>query len=148
MFLNAMDGPFEDAVLWLQNGGNGERMHEMVTKHYEWIKELPLWVTVGETIFVHAGLRPGVSPEDTDPGALLWIREPFLTLGPQLSKWTTTYKRVVHGHTPFFKNDQLGQVNVSRDMTRVGIDSGAYFTGILTAFNDTQNTFHQFSLPQ
>jgi serine/threonine protein phosphatase 1 len=99
---------------------------------------------VGDTLFVHAGVNPGVDPADTLPQTLIWTREPFLTLGPQLEKWTSTIKRVVHGHTPFFEDERLGQVNVNKAGTRIGIDSGAYFTSILTCYNSTRNTFHQF----
>jgi len=145
MFINAMEGPFQDAMLWVLNGGNTEMMHAMSAEHLEWIKETPHYVTVGDTMFVHAGVRPGVDPADTDPDTLIWIREPFLTQGPELSKWTSTIKRVVHGHTPYFDDHLLGQVNVSASGDRVGIDSGSYFTGVLTAYNASQDTFWRFT---
>jgi serine/threonine protein phosphatase 1 len=143
MFINAMEGPFQDAMLWVQNGGNTERWHAMAADHLEWIKETPHYVTVDDTLFVHAGVRPGLDPADTDPDTLVWIREPFLTQGPELNKWTSTIKRVVHGHTPYFDDHLLGQVNVSASGDRVGIDSGSYFTGVLTAYNASQDTYHQ-----
>jgi hypothetical protein len=81
---------------------------------------------VGETLFVHAGVFPGVDPAETVAAGkvqkLVWVREPFMTVGPQLEKWTNKLKRVVHGHTPFFEDDLLGQVNVSQKGDRVGID--------------------------
>jgi hypothetical protein len=64
-----------------------------------------------------------------------------MTIGPQLEKWTDKIKRVVHGHTPFFEDEQRGQVNVNQKGDRIGIDSGGYFTGILTSYNATRNTF-------
>jgi len=74
------------------------------------------------------------------------MREPFMTVGPQLEKWTDMLIRVCHGHTPFFEDDQLGQVNVSRKGDRIGIDSGAYFTGILTSFNATRDSFTKHTI--
>jgi hypothetical protein len=35
-------------------------------------------------------------------------------------------------------------VNVSRKKDRIGIDTGAYFTGILTSYNATKNTFWSY----
>jgi hypothetical protein len=145
MFINAMEGPMMSMMVWMRNGGNWDKMGEMADQHLGWVKDLPLWVTVGDTLFVHAGLRPGVNPVDTDPETLIWTRDPFLTQGPELSKWTSTIKRVVHGHTPYFDDHLLGQVNVSASGDRVGIDTGAYFTGVLTAYNATQNTFWRFT---
>jgi serine/threonine protein phosphatase 1 len=107
-------------------------------------------MVVGDTLFTHAGLFPGINPaESVEAGrieSLVWVREPFMTVGPQLEKWTNKLKRVVHGHTPFFEDEHLGQVNVSQKGDRIGIDSGAYFTNILTSYNSTQNTFNKYTV--
>lgn len=76
-------------------------------------------VRIGDYLFVHAGIRPGVPLEEQRVADLRWIREPFLShresFGPV----------VVHGHTIFDKPDFTGN--------RIGIDTGAYRTGRLTA---------------
>jgi serine/threonine protein phosphatase 1 len=73
----------------------------------------------GGYIFVHAGIRPGVSIEAQDPHDLVWIRQPFLS-------WSDPLEAVVvHGHTP--KDDPTVRVN------RIGIDTGAVYGGRLTA---------------
>jgi hypothetical protein len=69
-----------------------------------------------------------------------------MTVGPKLEKWTDKIKRVVHGHTPYFENDLMGQVNVSQKGDRIGIDSGAYFTDILTSYNSTKGTFQKHTV--
>lgn len=74
---------------------------------------------IGDYLFVHAGIRPGVAPEDQSGRDLRWIREPFLGY-PDDHGFV-----VVHGHTitpePEFKAN------------RIGIDTGAYYSGRLTA---------------
>jgi serine/threonine protein phosphatase 1 len=74
---------------------------------------------VGDYAFVHAGLRPGLSIEDQDAHDLMWIRDLFL------NERRPFEKVVVHGHTP----DELPYIGPSR----IGIDTGAYATGVLTA---------------
>ena len=148
MFLDACEG--FDVDVWFNNGGNYLGLNQL-SLHSNWIRNLPIYLTVGDTLFMHAGVFPGVDPaESVEAGkieSLVWVRQPFMTVGPQLEKWTDKLKRVVHGHTPFFEKDLLGQVNVSQKGDRVGIDSGAYFTGVLTSYNATQNTFTQHTVP-
>jgi serine/threonine protein phosphatase 1 len=76
-------------------------------------------VTVGDYAFVHAGVRPGVAIEAQAERDLLWIRQEFLQApGP--------FGRViVHGHTP------TEEAELTRH--RLGVDTGAYATGVLTA---------------
>jgi len=76
-------------------------------------------VSFGDYLFVHAGLRPGVPLEAQSEADLVWIRAPFLDHAEPFGKV------VVHGHTP-------GEEPVTRS-NRVGIDTGAVFTGRLTA---------------
>ncbi len=74
---------------------------------------------IGDYLFTHAGIRPGIPIEDQQRSDLLWIREPFLSFGGDLGVI------VVHGHTIF------EQVSIRNH--RIGIDTGAYATGNLTA---------------
>ena len=146
MFLDACEG--YGVGLWANNGGDYSNLDKM-SLHYNWVMGLPIYMVVDDTLFIHAGTFPGYDPagsiEDRRSDSLIWMRQPFLTIGPQLEKWTDKIKRVVHGHTPFFEDEQLGQVNVSQKGDRIGIDSGAYFTGILTSYNTTQDTFQKFT---
>ena len=147
MFLDACEGYGVD--IWFGNGGDYLNLDKL-SLHYNWVMGLPIYMVVGDTLFIHAGTFPGHDPagsiEDRRSDSLIWMRQPFLTIGPQLEKWTDKIKRVVHGHTPFFEDDLLGQVNVSQKGDRIGIDSGAYFTGILTCYNSTRNTFTQHTV--
>ena len=147
MYLDACEG--YDVGVWASNGGKYQQLDQL-SLHSNWVRNLPIYMVVNDTLFIHAGVFPGVDPaESTEAGrvdSLVWIREPFLTVGPQLEKWTDKIKRVVHGHTPFFEDEQLGQVNVSQKGDRIGIDSGAYFTGVLTSYNSTRGTFQKFTI--
>ncbi len=72
----------------------------------------------GDYLFVHAGIRPGVPLDQQNPRDLIWIRGDFLT-SPTLHP-----KIVVHGHSID------AQVQVFPN--RIGIDTGAYYSGRLT----------------
>lgn len=76
-------------------------------------------VVIGDYVFVHAGIRPGVALEAQRGSDLRWIRDPFLDHGRPLDKI------VVHGHT----------ISDGLDVRphRIGVDTGAYSTGRLTA---------------
>jgi serine/threonine protein phosphatase 1 len=87
--------------------------------HRAFLDGLPSNVVVGDYIFVHAGLRPGVPIDQQREQDLLWIRDVFLNDRRRFSKV------VVHGHS--------AQVEVHFDDRRIGIDTGAYATHVLTA---------------
>lgn len=73
----------------------------------------------GDFLFVHAGIRPGVHLTHQSEQDLRWIREPFL------DDDTDHGFVVVHGHTI---TDQIDERS-----NRIGIDTGAYRSGVLTA---------------
>jgi len=87
--------------------------------HLRFFRSLQLSVSFGDYLFVHAGLRPGVPLAAQSEADLIWIRAPFLDHAGSFDKI------VVHGHTP-------GEEPVTRQ-NRIGIDTGAVFTGRLTA---------------
>lgn len=84
-----------------------------------WLEKLPLHYRYGDYLFVHAGVRPGVSLKRQHADDLLWIKDDFLesdvSHGPI----------VVHGHS-------ISEEPVFRP-NRIGIDTGAYRSGRLTA---------------
>ncbi|WP_235091324.1 metallophosphoesterase [Sphingomonas lutea] len=73
----------------------------------------------GDYLFVHAGVRPGVDLDSQLQKDLRWIRDPFL-----LHEGDHGFV-VVHGHTICKE--------VEERPNRIGIDTGAYATGVLTA---------------
>ena len=76
-------------------------------------------IAVGDYLFVHAGIDPRVPIEEQKVHDLRWIREPFLSHAEHHGQV------VVHGHTISESPDDCGN--------RIGIDTGAFMTGRLTA---------------
>jgi serine/threonine protein phosphatase 1 len=119
---------------WIRLGGleaiasyGGSRKHAVAgkvqslipTSHVRFLAELPLYHLEGGYLFVHAGVEPGIPLEHQDPATLLTIRKRFLKK-PHRLPFT-----VVHGHTPT-SAPLLGP-------RRIGVDTGACVSGILTA---------------
>jgi len=144
MMLDAADGLGFSFVTWAKNGGNMEET-DKIFKHADWIRALPVYLTIGETMFIHAGFYPGHDPEESlAQGRLegiLWMREPFLKLGPLFEEWNPNLKRVVFGHTP---RSAMPYVIPGGGIC---IDTAAYHTGVLTSYNVTRDTFWQYDLP-
>lgn len=87
--------------------------------HVDFLRALDLYRVVGDYVFVHAGLKPGVPLVNQSEQDLLWIRGEFLEATRPFEKV------VVYGHTP--RREALLEPG------RIGIDTGAYITGVLTA---------------
>ncbi len=77
-------------------------------------------IVIGDYVFVHAGIRPGVELDQQRASDLRWIRDPFLDHDKPLFG-----KMVVHGHSI--------SEGVEMRAHRIGVDTGAYTTGQLTA---------------
>jgi serine/threonine protein phosphatase 1 len=76
-------------------------------------------IAIGDYLFVHAGIDPRLPIEEQKVHDLRWIREPFLSHGEPYGQV------VVHGHTICDAPEDCGN--------RIGIDTGAFMTGRLTA---------------
>ena len=83
-------------------------LEDLVTSHVE-----------GDYMFVHAGVRPGVPLHMQSGEDLMWIRDEFLYSRKDFGKV------IVHGHS--IETKPVVQAN------RIGIDTGAFATGVLTA---------------
>jgi serine/threonine protein phosphatase 1 len=141
VFLRIIKGDTSLIASWLQFGGlqcmqsygldpervRGEApdtvvelLRELVpASHVEFLESFADSCRFGDYLFVHAGIRPGIELEQQSQADLRWIREPFLS--------DETYQGfvVVHGHTI--------SESVQERPNRIGIDTGAYRTGVLTA---------------
>lgn len=87
--------------------------------HRAFLESLERYVELGGYAFVHAGVDHGRGLDAQEDKDLYWSRERFLNSKRRFSH------RVVHGHTP---TDQP-----FADGRRIGVDTGAYATGVLTA---------------
>lgn len=141
IFLRALDGDLEALRLFVRIGGRetalsygvSERDYERTDyaellelmqiqvpqRHIDFLKGFEDRIEIGDYVFVHAGMRPGVPIGEQRRGDLRWIRSSFLD-----SDWEFG-KLVVHGHS-------ISEHVVVRP-NRIGIDTGAFDTGRLTA---------------
>jgi len=87
-------------------------------QHLEFLRSMPLTHAAGDYLFVHAGIRPGVPLQEQSDSDLLWIRRDF-------TESTESHGCVVvHGHSISEEVEMLPN--------RIGIDTGAFYTGVLT----------------
>ena len=88
-------------------------------EHIEFLETFDDSCRFGDYLFVHAGIRRGVEIDQQRQSDLRWIREAFLF------DETDHGFIVVHGHTIRPEVEIRGN--------RIGIDTGAYQSGVLTA---------------
>jgi serine/threonine protein phosphatase 1 len=141
VLLRILDGDASVIHSWLRFGGaqclksygadpleisvlGGESAVEAIraaipAQHQDFIRSFVDTCRFGDYLFVHAGIRPGISIDQQLQSDLRWIREPFLL------DESDHGCVVVHGHT-------ITPV-VEEKPNRIGIDTGAYRTGVLTA---------------
>jgi serine/threonine protein phosphatase 1 len=98
--------------------------------HVDFMRRCILHCTIGDYLFVHAGVRPGVPLEKQSSMDLMWIRDDFLR-----SRSPMPQRVVVHGHTICDLPEDRGH--------RVNIDTGAFASGHLTclALRERDRTF-------
>lgn len=96
------------------------RLPELVPQETrDYIASFETMIRAGDYVFVHAGIDPTRPLSEQKRSDLLWIRERFLSHDGPLEKV------VVHGHTIFDTVMDCGN--------RIGIDTGAFRSGVLTA---------------
>lgn len=103
----------------------------------EYIAAFEEMIIAKDYLFVHAGIDPAVPIDEQKRSDLLWIRDRFLKHDGPLPKV------VVHGHTIFDRVMDCGN--------RIGIDTGAFRSGVLTALvleGDQRRVMQACSTPQ
>ena len=93
--------------------------HAVPREHVDFLQSFADTVCFGGYLFVHAGIRPGIRLAEQAQQDLRWIRGEFL------DNERDHGFVVVHGHTITAEVDER--------KNRIGVDTGAYRTGILTA---------------
>lgn len=141
MMLAVVDGSVEAVRHWMRNGGDAamasygvpeelidggtsdELLADFVPRvpaeHLGFLRTMKDQVRIGDYLFVHAGIRPGVAFDRQRSSDLRWIRGRFLEFEGDHGAV------VVHGHTITETVDERAN--------RIGIDTGAYRSGRLTA---------------
>lgn len=87
--------------------------------HVDFVEDFEDQIEFHDYLFVHAGIKPHVSLENQTPTDLRWIRAEFLEHQAPFPRM------VIHGHTITDEVDERPN--------RIGIDTGAYHSGRLTA---------------
>jgi len=93
--------------------------HTIPAVHLEFLRSLPIMATLSRFVFVHAGIRPELGLDRQSDADLVSIRAAFYEHSHLLRNY------VVHGHTPVARAARYG--------ARINIDTGAYYSGRLTA---------------
>jgi len=148
MMLDFLAGsPRYEPDMWLSNGGR-ETVHSytgsfsprdlgdaITPEHLDFLDATRLWYEDEHGLYVHAGLPPGLGPEEAGE-AVLWIREPFLDSD---YRWDRV---VVFGHTPQYDETAVSGPLIDREHLpwrplnrpeKIGIDTGAGWGGPLSA---------------
>jgi serine/threonine protein phosphatase 1 len=110
--------------------GSARQVDELIRKavpasHVAFLRSLPILAEAPRYIFVHAGVRPDVDMARQSDDDLVFIRNEFYERAHLMKKY------VVHGHTPI--------AEARREGPRVNIDTGAYYSGRLTALRVWRN---------
>lgn len=97
-----------------------EMMEEAVPQtDRDFMRSFETHLVIGDYLFVHAGIAPGIPLAEQKRHDMLWIRGRFL-------RHEEPFEHVVvHGHTI--------EEEVTDTGIRIGIDTGAFRSGILTA---------------
>lgn len=136
LFLDAIGGKSEAAFEQLMRKGGAATLasyglrrkdaslsrarRAVPSDHLRFLEGLPYSYASGGYFFVHAGVDPDRPIFDQSEWTLLNIREPFLRKAHRLRC------TVVHGHVPNPKGPMVAP-------GRIGVDTGAHATGVLTA---------------
>ena len=121
LFSYGYDFHYMTAGRTMSEAAIAQEMFEAIpAEHLRFLRQLPAAFSTPSFFFAHAGARPGVALADQSEHDLLWIRDAFLTAAE-----TDFGRMVIHGHTPT-SEPFVGP-------RRIGIDTGAYMGGPLTA---------------
>lgn len=108
---------------YLKNQGFEALEHALISavpkNHLAFMASFADCIEFGDYLFVHAGVRPGIKIHDQSTKDMLWIRKDFLESEADFGK------TIVHGHSV----EPIPKVRPNR----IGIDTGAYQTGVLSA---------------
>lgn len=133
MLLDYINDQNDDMFLYtggyatLESYGNLNQLKEHT--HMCFLNSLEWYNTDDQYIYVHAGLVPNVALHEQDHHDLIWIRANFILYPTKLTK------KVIYGHTP----NRSPQVAIDK----IGIDTGAFMGGKLTAIQLPEETFIQ-----
>jgi serine/threonine protein phosphatase 1 len=130
---------------WMMNGGTNTLEsygdNGLPQEHLEWMRQLPLYLDLGDAWLVHAGLNPNMPLELQGAAEFCWIREEFHSA----TEAFFDDKIIITGHTItfVFPNVTAGSLVLGKGW--LGIDTGAYHpkSGWLSALDLDSATVYQ-----
>ncbi len=129
---------------WLYSGGHSTVASydsKIPQEHIDWIKNLPLYLDLGDYWLVHAGVDPNIPLPQQSADQFCWIREDFHSSDQAFFP----KKLIITGHTITFTlpGVQAGQIAAGRGW--LDIETGAYHhkSGWMTALDLNHHKVYQ-----
>ncbi len=129
---------------WLYSGGHAtvdSYDSKIPQDHIDWIKNLPLYLDLGDYWLVHAGVDPRIPLDKQGADQFCWIRDDFHGSDQAFFK----NKLIITGHTITFTlpGVQPGQIAAGKGW--LDIETGAYHhnSGWMTALDLNQHKVYQ-----
>ncbi len=111
---------------WMMNGGSNtlDSYGEggVPQEHIDWMQQLPLFMDLGDSWLVHAGLNPNVPLELQGAPEFCWIRDEFHSATEPFF----TDKIIITGHTITFVFPNVEPGNLVLGKGWLDIDTGGY----------------------
>lgn len=112
-------------------------------EHLSFLASLPRYHEDENYIYVHGGVKPRKTPEDTDPYDLIWIRDEFIDSDYDWGK------KVIYGHTAW-KDPATKKFEPHVQKNKIGIDTAVCYSAFnkMTCIELPTETFYfQETLP-
>jgi Calcineurin-like phosphoesterase len=122
-------------VEWMRKRRSADRRSE----RFAFLYSLPYYLLAAPYLFVHAGIRPGISLANQKKKDLVFIRDEFHD-----HSFVPDYT-VVFGHTPTFRLGAPGEIYTAS--RKIGIDTGAKHGYRMTLVDLTNSRVHSCSTP-
>jgi serine/threonine protein phosphatase 1 len=113
-------------------------------EHVEWLKQLPLYIDLGDVFLVHAGVNPSLPVAEQSSYELCWIREAFH--GSPTAFFSD--KTIIAGHTITFTFPGIKPGQIVGGPGWLDIDTGVYHprSGWLTALDWDNRLVYQVNV--
>lgn len=129
---------------WLYSGGHATVASydsKIPQEHIDWMKNLPLYLDLGDIWLVHAGVAPDMPLQNQSSDQFCWIREEFHSINKPFFK----DKLIVTGHTITFTLPGVQPGQIAAGPGWLCVETGAYHqnSGWMTALDMTQKKVYQ-----
>jgi serine/threonine protein phosphatase 1 len=129
---------------WLYSGGYTTLLsydNKVPQDHLEWLKNLPLYLDLGDIWLVHAGVHPDIPLAEQNADQFCWIRDEFHSTSEPFFR----NKLIITGHTITFTFPGVQPGRLVSGAGWLDIDTGAYHpdSNWLTGLDVTNHLVYQ-----